>query len=123
MIIERTLCLRQYSYDFFYKNGGGKKMYMDEVSSAALFLLTALMTHILTQNGWPSKTSDGVQPNSPSAVANVANEKVRFKTDLILPDSSTLALSVERSDMRQAHSSDLPSPPHLGHTLIVSPHR
>ncbi|KAG5724319.1 hypothetical protein E4T56_gene16071 [Termitomyces sp. T112] len=28
-----------------------------------------------SQNGWPSKTSQGVQPNSPSAVADVQNEK------------------------------------------------
>ena len=76
-------------------------MYMDEVSSAALFLLTALMIHILTQNGWPSKTSDGVQPNSPSAVANVANEKVRVDTGRILSASSILVRSVERSDMRR----------------------
>jgi len=28
-----------------------------------------------SENGWPSKTSPGVQPNSPSAVADVQNEK------------------------------------------------
>ncbi|KAG6889000.1 hypothetical protein C0995_004468 [Termitomyces sp. Mi166 len=28
-----------------------------------------------SQNGWPSRTSPGVQPNSPNAVANVQNEK------------------------------------------------
>ncbi|KAG6864868.1 hypothetical protein C0991_006722 [Blastosporella zonata] len=28
-----------------------------------------------SENGWPSVTSPGVQPNSPSAVANVQNEK------------------------------------------------
>ncbi|KAJ6577558.1 glycoside hydrolase superfamily [Mycena capillaripes] len=41
--------------DWFVDNGQGKKI-------------------ILTENGWPSVTSDGVQPNSPSAVANVQNE-------------------------------------------------
>ncbi|KAJ7116579.1 glycoside hydrolase superfamily [Mycena epipterygia] len=41
--------------DWFVNNGEGKKIY-------------------LTENGWPSVTSDGVQPNSPSAVANVQNE-------------------------------------------------
>ncbi|KAJ6596040.1 glycoside hydrolase superfamily [Mycena sp. CBHHK59/15] len=41
--------------DWFVDNGEGKKIY-------------------LTENGWPSVTSDGVQPNSPSAVANVQNE-------------------------------------------------
>jgi len=44
---------------FFTKNGGGKKMYLDE-------------------SGWPSQTSDDVQPNSPDAVANVANEKAYY---------------------------------------------
>ncbi|KAJ7881074.1 B-(1-6) glucan synthase [Mycena olivaceomarginata] len=41
--------------NWFFDNGQGKKIYM-------------------SQNGWPSVTSDGVQPNSPSAVANVQNE-------------------------------------------------
>ncbi|KAJ7328697.1 glycoside hydrolase superfamily [Mycena albidolilacea] len=41
--------------NWFIDNGQGKKIY-------------------LTENGWPSVTSDGVQPNSPSAVANVQNE-------------------------------------------------
>ncbi|KAJ6468303.1 glycoside hydrolase superfamily [Mycena sanguinolenta] len=41
--------------NWFIANGEGKKIY-------------------LTENGWPSVTSDGVQPNSPSAVANVQNE-------------------------------------------------
>ncbi|KAJ7173964.1 glycoside hydrolase superfamily [Mycena crocata] len=41
--------------NWFVDNGQGKKIYLSE-------------------NGWPSVTSDGVQPNSPSAVANVANE-------------------------------------------------
>ncbi|KAF9447196.1 glycoside hydrolase family 17 protein [Macrolepiota fuliginosa MF-IS2] len=40
---------------FFIDNGNGKKMYFDE-------------------NGWPSVTSPGVQPNSPDAVADVQNE-------------------------------------------------
>ncbi|KAF9048843.1 glycoside hydrolase superfamily [Panaeolus papilionaceus] len=42
--------------NWFVNNGGGKKIY-------------------LTENGWPSTTYDGVEPNSPSAVANVANER------------------------------------------------
>ncbi|KNZ73371.1 hypothetical protein J132_07669 [Termitomyces sp. J132] len=32
-----------------------------------------------SENGWPSVTSPGVQPNSPSAVANVQNEKDYYK--------------------------------------------
>ncbi|KAL9712002.1 hypothetical protein Ac2012v2_005078 [Leucoagaricus gongylophorus] len=43
---------------FFIDHGNGKKMYFDE-------------------NGWPSVTSEGVQPNSPDAVADVQNEHVR----------------------------------------------
>lgn len=31
----------------------------------------------LSKNGWPSVTSEGVQPNSPDAVADVQNEHVR----------------------------------------------
>lgn len=72
-IIEDTL-------NFFYENGGGKKMYLDEVSHTGL--QAVLIAHTSAQNGWPSKTSDGVQPNSPDAVANVANEKVRFDAEL-----------------------------------------
>ncbi|KAF8161209.1 hypothetical protein B0H34DRAFT_796031 [Crassisporium funariophilum] len=40
---------------WFIDHGNGKKMYLDE-------------------NGWPSVTSEGVQPNSPLAVADVHNE-------------------------------------------------
>lgn len=42
--------------DWFIDNGDGKKIYFSE-------------------NGWPSVTSPGVQPNSPSAVADVQNER------------------------------------------------
>ncbi|RDB25818.1 hypothetical protein Hypma_006299 [Hypsizygus marmoreus] len=42
--------------NYFISSGQGKKIYF-------------------SQNGWPSVTSSGVQPNSPSAVANVQNEK------------------------------------------------
>ncbi|KAF8151023.1 glycoside hydrolase superfamily [Crassisporium funariophilum] len=45
--------------NWFIENGQNKKMY-------------------LSQNGWPSVTYDGVQPNSPSAVANVQNERDYF---------------------------------------------
>ncbi|KAK7053404.1 hypothetical protein VNI00_004030 [Paramarasmius palmivorus] len=40
---------------WFIEHGDGKKMYLDE-------------------NGWPSVTSEGVQPNSPYAVADIQNE-------------------------------------------------
>ncbi|KAI0266830.1 glycoside hydrolase superfamily [Gloeopeniophorella convolvens] len=51
--------LVQADLNFFIKHGKGKKMYFDE-------------------NGWPSVESDGVQANSPHAVANVANEQAYY---------------------------------------------
>ncbi|KAF8622003.1 hypothetical protein AX15_007357 [Amanita polypyramis BW_CC] len=45
--------------NWFLRNAGGKKIYLSE-------------------NGWPSVTSSGVQPNSPNAVANVQNEHDYF---------------------------------------------
>ncbi|KAK7472756.1 hypothetical protein VKT23_000866 [Stygiomarasmius scandens] len=45
--------------DWFIDHGKGKKMYFDE-------------------NGWPSVTSEGVQPNSPDAVADIQNEHDYF---------------------------------------------
>ncbi|KAK0196176.1 glycoside hydrolase superfamily [Armillaria mellea] len=49
--------------DWFIENGEGKKIY-------------------LTENGWPSVTSQGVQPNSLNAVADIQNESV---SSLCLP--------------------------------------
>ncbi|KAF9475442.1 hypothetical protein BDN70DRAFT_883703 [Pholiota conissans] len=46
--------------NYFIDNGNGKKIY-------------------LSQNGWPSTTYPGVEPNSPSAVADVKNEQDYFK--------------------------------------------
>ncbi|KAF8645871.1 hypothetical protein AX16_007529 [Volvariella volvacea WC 439] len=52
----------QADLDWFINNGKGKKIYLSE-------------------NGWPSVTYDGVEPNSPDAVANVQNERCAyFKT-------------------------------------------
>ncbi|KAH9957906.1 hypothetical protein BC827DRAFT_1261439 [Russula dissimulans] len=45
--------------NWFIAHGRGKKMYFDE-------------------NGWPSMTSPGVQPNSPTAVANIPNERAYY---------------------------------------------
>ncbi|EIW86705.1 glycoside hydrolase family 17 protein [Coniophora puteana RWD-64-598 SS2] len=50
----------QENLQFFVQRGGGKKMYFDE-------------------NGWPSVTSSGVQPNSSAAVADVTNEADYFQ--------------------------------------------
>ncbi|KAK0471557.1 glycoside hydrolase superfamily [Armillaria novae-zelandiae] len=46
--------------DWFIGNGEGKKIY-------------------LTENGWPSVTSEGVMPNSPNAVADIQNESDYYK--------------------------------------------
>ncbi|PBK82234.1 hypothetical protein ARMGADRAFT_946948 [Armillaria gallica] len=46
--------------NWFIANGQGKKIY-------------------LSQNGWPSVTYQGVQPNSPNAVADVQNEADYYK--------------------------------------------
>ncbi|KAL4070085.1 glycoside hydrolase family 17 protein [Scleroderma yunnanense] len=46
--------------NWFIQHGDGKKMYFDE-------------------NGWPSQTSPGVQPNSPNAVADVSNEHAYYQ--------------------------------------------
>ncbi|KAL0956472.1 hypothetical protein HGRIS_002618 [Hohenbuehelia grisea] len=48
--------LVQNDLQWFIDHGKGKKMYLDE-------------------NGWPSVTSEGVQPNSPDAVADIPNER------------------------------------------------
>ncbi|KAF8502307.1 glycoside hydrolase family 17 protein [Russula emetica] len=45
--------------NWFINNGKGKKMYLDE-------------------NGWPSRTSEGVQPNSVHAVADIDSEHAYF---------------------------------------------
>ncbi|PBK65487.1 hypothetical protein ARMSODRAFT_891754 [Armillaria solidipes] len=46
--------------NWFIENGEGKKIY-------------------LTENGWPSVTSEGVQPNSLNAVADIQNESDYYK--------------------------------------------
>ncbi|KAF9230883.1 glycoside hydrolase family 17 protein [Melanogaster broomeanus] len=52
--------LVQTDLNWFIQHGGGKKMYFDE-------------------NGWPSVTSPGVQPNSPNAVASVSSEQQYYQ--------------------------------------------
>ena len=53
-------------------------MYFDEVRAPHLRMgLYRCRTHralSVPQNGWPSVTSEGVQPNSPDAVADIPNE-------------------------------------------------
>ncbi|KAK0212161.1 glycoside hydrolase superfamily [Desarmillaria ectypa] len=50
----------QTDLDWFIANGEGKKIY-------------------LSQNGWPSVTYQGVQPNSPNARADIQNESDYYK--------------------------------------------
>lgn len=52
--------LVQQDMDWFIQNGNAKKIYFDE-------------------NGWPSSTSPGVQPNTPNAVASVSSEEGYFQ--------------------------------------------
>ncbi|KXN87211.1 hypothetical protein AN958_08601 [Leucoagaricus sp. SymC.cos] len=53
---KRAWPLVERDMNWFIKNGQGKKIYLSE-------------------NGWPSTTYPGVEPNSPNAVANVQNER------------------------------------------------
>jgi len=57
--------------DYFIEKGNGKKIWF-------------------SQNGWPSVTSPGVQPNSPDAVADIANEAVSPSVPPILRRSRHL---------------------------------
>lgn len=61
--------------NWFVNNCGGKKIYLSEVSVVIPLRSTGLIFD-LKQNGWPSTTYPGVEPNSPDAVADVQNEKV-----------------------------------------------
>lgn len=78
--------------DWFIAHGNGKKMYFDEVCGTCLRPLYWHLT-IQYQNGWPSVTSPSVQPNSPLAVSDVANEQVYtlsiFPRSLQLSDSTS----------------------------------
>ncbi|KAF5342415.1 hypothetical protein D9611_001374 [Ephemerocybe angulata] len=62
--------------NWFLNNAGGKKIYLSQVRNCRSNFpgITELTTKFF-QNGWPSVTSSGVQPNSPNAVANVQNEQ------------------------------------------------
>ena len=60
--------------NWFIEHGKGKKMYFDEVR--VYHKMHAVLPRQRLQNGWPSVTSPGVQPNSPDAIANIPSEKV-----------------------------------------------
>lgn len=65
----------------FVNNGNGKKIILSEVS---LWMSSLDLFESLSQNGWPSETYQGVEPNSPNAVANVQNEAVSIVRCLFL---------------------------------------
>ena len=66
--------------EWFVDNGQNKKIYLSEVRFHVNGLVEIRSNTASIQNGWPSVTSPGVQPNSPSAVANVQNERVSMQT-------------------------------------------
>jgi hypothetical protein len=61
--------------EWFFRHAKGKKINLSEVNFLNFFF--QLDPQIFAQNGWPSKSYSGVEPNSPNAVANVQNEHVR----------------------------------------------
>jgi hypothetical protein len=62
--------------NWFIAHGNGKKIYLDEVCLKWSYRLTLSLMRPTSQNGWPSVTSPGVQPNSVLAQPSVANEAV-----------------------------------------------
>jgi hypothetical protein len=61
------------------------------------------------QNGWPSVTSEGVQPNSPNAVASVGSEHVstlHHQSDMSTGENLTLCYKAYFSLLDQ-HCNDL----------------
>lgn len=62
--------------NWFIAHGNGKKIYLDEVCLRWSYCLTLSLMRPTSQNGWPSVTSPGVQPNSVLAQPSVANEAV-----------------------------------------------
>ena len=86
------------------EHGNGKKIYLTEVRHKAP-KLGDKSPDILTQNGWPSQTSDGVQPNSPDAVANVENERVSLR-QLLDRVKTLLTMDQDYYALLEQHCSD-----------------
>ena len=72
--------------EWFQANDLNKKLWLDEVKFKLANGPVKISTNaawIMIQNGWPSATSEGVQPNNKSAVADIQNEHVSTQTCLI----------------------------------------
>ena len=81
--------------EWFQANDLKKKLWLDEVKfQPANGLLKISSNAAWIQNGWPSATSSGVQPNSPSAVANIQNEHVSTQIYFIVYSTLTLTCRI-----------------------------
>lgn len=68
----------------------------------ALFRSLSMAT---TKNGWPSVTYPGVEPNSPTAVASIAEESVGAHSDAPSRSLTWLARNTSLSSTPSVHTS------------------
>lgn len=68
--------LVQADLTWWIANGEKKKIYLTEVRYLLLGVIPRWYLCTTLQNGWPSVSYSGVEPNSAAAVANVQNEHV-----------------------------------------------
>lgn len=81
--------------DWFQANDLNKKLWLDEVKFQLENGLVKISSNTAwIQNGWPSATAVGVQPNSPSAVANIQNEHVEYSNCLCSFSKLTLTCRI-----------------------------
>jgi len=64
----------QKDLSWFVQRVNGRKIWFSQVDDRSSFARALFL--IPTKNGWPSVTYPGVEPNSPDAVASVAQESV-----------------------------------------------
>ena len=62
--------------DWFVQRVGGRKIWFSQVGDESFFIHHLFPLTPTIKNGWPSVTYPGVEPNSPNAVASVAEEAV-----------------------------------------------
>ena len=72
-VADRAWPIVQRDLNWFIAHGQGKKMYFSQVCLSPFFSLDSYS--FVYQNGWPSTTYPGVEPNSPDAVADIPNEQ------------------------------------------------